>query len=128
MKNDQARFRACLLVLSATALLAEVDALAAVGDDAQLVSVSVPVGTQLMPGTVFTQTWTMKNIGTNTWTPGQSGYTINIQGTDSLGACRLVPNTISTAYHPSTTISSGQSIPPGGQATFSLSFVAPEAA
>jgi len=106
----------------------EVASFAAVGDDAQLISVSVQSGTQVMPRTVFTQTWTMKNVGTNTWTPGQSGYTMNILGTDSLGACRLVPNTISSAYHPSVTINSGQSIPPGGQATFSMSFIASEAA
>jgi Cell wall-associated hydrolases (invasion-associated proteins) len=109
-------------------VLVSVGARAAVGDDAQLVSVLVQTGTEVMPRTVFTQSWTLKNIGTNTWTPGQSGYTMNIQGTDSLGACRLVPNTVSSAYHPSATISSGQSIPPGGQATFKMSFLAPEAA
>jgi hypothetical protein len=127
MKREHAIFGEFLIVLCAMRLLGNFDALAAPGDDAQLLSVSIPDGTQVMPRMVFTQTWTMKNIGTNTWTPGQSGYTMNILGPDSLGACRLVPNTISTAYHPSTTISSGQSIPPGGQATFKLSFVAPEA-
>ena len=80
-----------------------------------------------MPRSIFTQTWTMKNIGTNTWSPGQSGYTLNIRGTDTLGAARVVPSSVSTAYHPSATINSGQSVPPGGQATFSMSFVAPEA-
>jgi cell wall-associated NlpC family hydrolase len=108
-------------------LLGKAAAVAAAGDDAQLVSVLVQAGAQVMPKTVFTQSWTMKNIGTNTWTPGQSGYTMNLVGTDSLGACRLTPNTVSTSYHPSATIRSGQSIPPGGQATFSLTFVAPEA-
>src|SRR5260370_37665340 len=128
MKIHQGRFRECAAFLCAITLLGIFDALAAVGDDAQLISVSVQAGTEVMPRTVLTQTWTMKNIGTNTWTPGQSGYTMNIQGIDSLGACRIVPNTISTAYHPSTTISSGQSIPPGEQAKLSMSFVAPEAA
>src|SRR4051812_32439762 len=115
------------LVFWSGVLLGMADGRAAVGEDAQLISVLVQTGTQVMPRTVFTQTWTMKNIGTNTWTPGQSGYTLNLLGTDSLAACRLTPNTVSTAYHPSATISSGQSVPPGAQATFSLSFVAPEA-
>jgi hypothetical protein len=130
MKCFQARLRAIFgrLVPSLIALLMSVVAKGAVGDDAQLISVLVQTGTQVIPRTVFTQTWTMKNIGTNTWTPGQSGYTMNIVGTDNMGACRLVPNTISSAYHPSTTIGSGQSVPPGGTATFSLSFVAPEVA
>src|SRR5205085_1222409 len=65
-------------------------------------------------------------IGTNTWSAGQSGYTLNLIGTDSLGAVRVSPNASSTAYHPSATISSGHSVPPGGQATFSMIFVAPE--
>jgi hypothetical protein len=99
----------------------------ALGDDAQLVSVSIPAGAAVMPRTTFTQTWTLKNIGTNTWSPGQSGYTLNMIGVDSLGTTRLVPNTVSHAYRPSATISSGQSVPPGGQAAFSLGFVAPEA-
>ena len=128
MKFCKARFRGYFVLLCSGVLLGRVNSFAAVGDDAQLVSVLIQTGTQVMPRTVFTQTWTMKNIGTNTWTPGQSGYTMNIVGTDSLAACRLVPNTVSSAYHASATISSGQPIPPGGQATFSLSFVAPEAA
>lgn len=129
MKNCKARLQELVGVLLCLSLLAgAAKGLAAVGDDAQITSVLIQTGAQVMPRTVFTQTWTMKNIGTNTWTPGQSGYTMNIVGTDSLAACRLVPNTISTAYHPSATISSGQSIPPGGQGSFSMSFVAPEAA
>jgi hypothetical protein len=99
----------------------------AVGDDAQLLSNSIPAGTEIMPRTVFTQTWTFRNIGTNTWTPGQSGYTLNIRGTDSLGATRITPNSVSTAYHPSATIKSGLSVPPGGLGLFSMTFIAPEA-
>jgi cell wall-associated NlpC family hydrolase len=128
MKSREERlpgcFRACLLC--SIVLLAAGEGMAAVGDDAQLISVLIQTGTQVMPRMVFTQSWTLKNIGTNIWTPGQSGYTMNLLGTDSLAACRLTPNTVSSAYHPSATIRSGQSIPPGGQATFSLSFVAPE--
>ena len=99
----------------------------AAGDDALLVSNSIPAGTQIMPRTVFTQTWTFQNTGTNTWTAGQSGYTLNIIGTDSLGATRVSPNSVSSAYHPSATISSGHSVAPGGLASFSMSFIAPEA-
>src|SRR6266481_8701077 len=128
MKRFEERIRgffktAALLSL----LLVNIATRAAVGDDAQLISVSIQTGTQVMPRTVLTQSWTLNNIGTNTWTPGQSGYTMNILGTDNLGACRLTANTVSSAYHPSATISSGQSVPPGGQATFKMSFVAPEA-
>jgi len=112
--------------LFAAALLARIDSFAA-GDDAQLVSSSIPAGAQVMPRTVFTQTWTFRNTGTNTWTPGQSGYTLNIRGTDSLGAIRVAPNSVSTAYHPSATVNSAQSVPPGGQASFSMAFIAPEA-
>jgi hypothetical protein len=112
--------------LLALAVLVRIDSVA-IGDDAQLISNAIPAGTQIMPRTVFTQTWTFRNTGTNTWTPGQSGYTLNIRGTDSLGAIRVTPNSVSTAYHPSTTISSGQSVPPGGQASFSMTFIAPEA-
>ena len=100
---------------------------AAVGDDAQLVSVSIPTGMQIMPRTVFTQTWTFKNTGTNTWTAGQSGYTLNIRSVDSLGAIRVVPNTLSSAYHPSATINSAHSVAPGAEGSYSMTFVAPEA-
>ncbi len=127
MKTWEPRVRGYLFLLCSSLLLENTDTFAAVGDDAQPMSVLVQTGTQVTPRTVFTQSWTLKNIGTNTWTPGQSGYTMNILGTDSLGACRLVPNTVSSAYHPSATISSGLSVPPGGQATFNMSFVAPEA-
>jgi len=128
VKKQTSRLRRYLrAVLCCSGLLAAVDVLGAVGDEAQLISVTVPAGSQVMPRTLFTQTWTLKNIGTNTWSPEQSGYTLNIRGTDSLGATRVVPNAISTAYHPSATINSGQSVAPGGQATFSLSCVAPEA-
>src|SRR5437016_497175 len=122
VKNHKKGFHRHLatLLFCSGLLLAGSDVFATVGDDAQLISVTVPAGTQIMPRTVFTQTWTLKNIGTNTWSPGQSGYTLNIRGSDSLGAARVVPNAVSTAYHPSAAINSGQSVPPNGQATFSM--------
>lgn len=96
-------------------------------DNAVLVSVSLPAGTQVMPRSVFTQTWTMKNTGTTTWTPGYSGHTMNIVGKDSLGA--VPPTAKSYASHTlSTTIGSGLSIAPGQQATFTMTFIAPETA
>ncbi len=100
----------------------------AAGDDAQLVSVSVPPGTQMMPRTVFTQTWTVQNTGTNTWSPGQSGYTLNLVGMDSLGAVPVFTNVHATWYLPSAIIGSGKSVPSGAQATFRMSFIAPETA
>ena len=79
-----------------------------------------------MPRTMFTQTWTMQNTGTTTWSAGQSGCTLNLVGMDSLGAISLFTNTHSTWYTPSAVISSGAAVPPGGQATFSISFITPE--
>lgn len=94
------------------------------GDAAQLISVSITNGTPVMPRTAFTQTWTMKNTGTTTWTPGNN-YTMNILGEDSLGAAPLSAKT--TASHTlSATIGSGTSVAPGGQATFTMTFIAPE--
>ena len=98
---------------------------AAAADNAQLLSVTVTNGTVLPPRTVFTQTWTMTNTGTTTWTPTFSGYTMNIVGTDSLGA--VPPAAKTYASHTlSTYIGSGASIPPGGKATFTMSFITPE--
>ncbi len=96
-------------------------------DAAQLISVSITNGTPMMPRTVFTQTWTMQNTGTTTWTPGFTGYTMDIVGEDSLGA---MPPSAKTFASPtlSTPIGSGASVAPGAQATFTMSFIAPETA
>ncbi|HEX3797917.1 MAG TPA: NBR1-Ig-like domain-containing protein [Verrucomicrobiae bacterium] len=94
-------------------------------DNAQLVSVSITNGTLVMPRTVFTQTWTMKNTGTTTWSPTFNGYTMNIVGEDSLGATPPAAKTFSS-HILSTFIGSGASVPPGGQATFTMSFIASE--
>ena len=95
------------------------------GDAAQLISDSITNGTPMLPRTVFTQTWTMKNTGTTTWSPGYSGYTMNVVGEDSLGA--VPPSAKPYASHTlSTTIGSGASVAPGAQATFTMSFIAPE--
>jgi hypothetical protein len=95
------------------------------GDSAQLISVSITNGTPMMPRTVFTQTWTMKNTGTTTWSPTYNGHTMNILGEDSLGAVPLTAK--SYASHTlSATIGSGAAVVPGAQATFTMSFIAPE--
>ena len=95
------------------------------GDAAQLVSVSITNGTPLLPRTLFTQTWTLKNTGTTTWSPTFSGYTMNILGADSLGVVPLTNKPYKSSY-PSAPIGGGASVAPGAQATFSLSFIAPE--
>ncbi len=74
------------------------------------------------------QSWTLQNTGTTTWTNTQNGYTLNIVSLDSLGAIPLTTNEYSsTAHHPSTIIT-GKNVAPGGQATFNMDFIAPEAA
>jgi len=90
------------------------------GDAAQLVSVSITNGTPMMPRTVFTQTWTMKNTGTTTWTPTFSGYTMNILGEDSLGAVPLTNKPYKSSY-PSAPIGSSASVAPGKNASRSFS-------
>jgi hypothetical protein len=97
-------------------------------DNAALISVSIPANTTVMPRTTFVQTWTVQNTGTTTWTAGQSGYTFNLVSRDSLGAVPLFTNTSGSWYIPSAIIGSGKSVAPGAEATFSVSFIAPEAA
>ena len=128
VKNHQHRHRVVTgaILFGLGMLMGTVDTFA--GDNAQLISVSVQPGTQVMPRTVFTQTWTMQNTGTTTWSPGHSGYTLNLLGKDCLAAVPFAPKTSSTGYIPTAAIGSGQSVGPGGQATFSMSFIAPEAA
>ena len=96
------------------------------GDAAQLISVAITNGTLMRPRTVFTQTWTMKNTGTNTWTPGYSGYTMKIVGEDGLGAVPASAVTFASRTV-SAAIAGGTPVAPGATATFSLSFIAPEA-
>jgi hypothetical protein len=80
----------------------------------------------MMPRTVFTQSWTFQNTGTTTWSPGGSGYTLNLlTNNDCLGGMPSTNKTY-TSHTLSTTIGSGKSVAPGGQASFSMSFTAPE--
>src|ERR1017187_5155166 len=84
-------------------------------DNAGLVSISVQAGTPMTPSTVFTQTWTMQNTGTTTWSPGTSGYTLNLAVKDSLGVVPLSANSTSKRYIPYAIIGSGGSVAPGAQ-------------
>jgi hypothetical protein len=95
-------------------------------DNAQLLSMSIASNASVMPRSIFTETWTFQNTGTTTWTPTSSGYTLNMVGLDSLGAIPMTAHTSGT-HVPSAIIGSGQSIPPGGTATFTIMFIAPEA-
>jgi hypothetical protein len=128
MNNHENRLRGHIgaLLVCLGVLMGSFDTFAA--DSAVLISVSVPTNTQVMPGTMFTQTWILQNTGTTTWSPKQSGYTLNLVGKDSLGAVPLFTNDSSTWYIPTAIIGSGKSVAPGAQAAFSMSFIAPEAA
>ena len=96
-------------------------------DNAQLLSVSLAAGTYAMPRTTFIQTWTMTNTGITTWTPGPSGYTLNLVGLDSLGAIPF-SNNLSAWCIPMASLQNGAPVPPGGVGVFSMMFIAPEAA
>ena len=95
------------------------------GDAATLVSQTVAAGAQEYAGEFFLQTWAIENTGTTTWSPGTSGYTMNLVGTDVLG---VTPATPTTASHPLTVIDSGKSVAPGDTANFSMWCIAPETA
>ncbi|MGH7952297.1 MAG: NBR1-Ig-like domain-containing protein, partial [Limisphaerales bacterium] len=127
MKNRQNKVcgRIVTLLFCLPMLMGNFDVFA--GDNAELISVSVPAGTQIMPRAVFTQTWTFQNTGTTAWSPTYSGYTLNMIGEDSLGAVSLVAKPYVSSY-PSATIGSDKSVAPEAKAAFTMSFIAPEAA
>ena len=79
-------------------------------DNAQLLSVSLAAGTYAMPRTTFIQTWTMTNTGITTWTPGPSGYTLNLVGLDSLGAIPF-SNNLSAWCIPMASLQNGAPVP-----------------
>jgi len=118
---------ACLLALGM--LAGSMGALA--GDSAVLISQTVTNGTPVMPRTVFTQTWTFANVGTTTWSPTFSGYTLNIlTNNNGLNDCLGGVPTTNKTYQSATLsacIDSGQSVARGEPATFTMSFIAPEA-
>jgi hypothetical protein len=114
------------LLFAACLLLGLARGQAAVGNDAQLVSVSIQPGTEVAARTTFVQTWTFLNTGTNTWTPGRDGYTLNLLGMDGLGAVPLLTNSDSSLYQLAAVLNSGKSVAPGAQGSYRMSFIAPE--
>src|SRR5580704_147232 len=96
------------------------------GDAAVLLSSNIPAGTPMVPRTIFTASWTFTNTGTTTWTATQNGYTLNMRSNDSIGALLNFTNANSSVYDPKCVISSGKSVAPGGQATYTMSFIVPE--
>jgi cell wall-associated NlpC family hydrolase len=125
MKNHGNRLREAIGALFFCLGLVPVCFEAVAADNAELISVSVPTNTPVAPGSMFTQSWILQNTGTTTWSPGPSGYTLNMVGLDSLGALPLFTNSGGT-QRPSAIIGSGKSVAPGAQATFSIMFIAPE--
>lgn len=80
-------------------------------DDATFISdVTIPDGTQLAPGTVFTKTWKIQNSGTCTWT---SGYGVAFSSGSIMGATS--PQSLAV-----------DSVPPGGSVDISIEMTAPE--
>jgi hypothetical protein len=121
--NQSVQVSACSAVL----LLATVWQ-AGASDGASFVSETTLTNAVMAPGQTFTNTWTMKNPGTTTWSAGANGYTLNLAGTDSLGAVPLFARTSGAVYLPIATNNSGSSVAPGATATFSMYFIAPETA
>jgi Ig-like domain from next to BRCA1 gene len=127
---DAARFRVYFGLFVCFEMLAA-GSRALAGDNAAVLSVSITNGTSVVPRSFFTQTWTFTNTGTTTWTPGRNGYTLDMIGLDSLGCIPLITNTNAAAptYHfPRAAINSGNNVAPGQTASYSLNFIAPEAA
>ncbi len=97
------------------------------GDNAELISMSITNGTQVTPRSVYTETWTFQNTGTTTWEATSAGYTFNLISLDSLGVMQLFTNG-GGWYGVSAIIGGGQNIAPGQTGSFSVEFIAPEAA
>ena len=74
--------------------------------------VTIPDGTVFEPGKVFTKTWSLKNVGTCTWT---SGYDIVFYSGDAMGAPSAVQITTGT-------------IAPGQTVEVSVNLTAPSSA
>ena len=121
--NRSVQIPACCAVLFLATVLQ-----ASASDGASFVSEIIFTNAVMAPGQTFTQTWTMQNTGTTTWSAGANGYTLNLAGTDTLGAVPLFARTSGAVYLPCGTINSGSSVAPGATATFSMSFIAPETA
>jgi hypothetical protein len=65
-----------------------------------ITDVTIPDNTYITPGTTFTKTWSIKNIGTCTW---GTGYALAFDHGDQMGGATTVP--ITTTVAPQSTIS-----------------------
>jgi hypothetical protein len=126
MKNHHIRFRIRLVVVVLCLGMAMSNRCFA-QYAASLVSQSVTNNTPIAARTVFTQTWTFQNTGTITWTPTPTGCTLDLTNEDCLGAISPCTNSSGTYHFPRANIVSGKNVTPGGQATFQMTFIAPEA-
>jgi len=93
---------------SATATLSPGTPGAGTVNQAQWVSQSVADGTVFAPGKTFTMTWTLKNVGTSTWT---ARYMLRFFSGDAFGAPRENPI--------------GQEVLPGGTVDITVQMAAP---
>jgi hypothetical protein len=71
-----------------TSTLATGTSAAATDNRAEWVSQSVADDTSFAPGETFTMTWTLKNVGTSTWT---ADFMLRFYSGDTFGAAREVP-------------------------------------
>jgi hypothetical protein len=94
--------------------------------NASLISQTVATNTTELPGAFFSQTWTLKNTGTTTWTSGASGYKLALVGSDSLGVSSPTADGVSGYYHPAAIINGGGTVAANATATFTMSCIAPE--
>jgi len=74
--------------LQSTATNTPTPSVTAICDKTQFISETIPDGTVFAPGTSFTKTWRVKNIGDCTWT---SAYAIVFDSGNHLGAPDAIP-------------------------------------
>jgi hypothetical protein len=124
---NKLRAHTSVLLFFLALLMADSSAFALL-NNAQLISVTITNNTPIAPRTIFTQIWTMKNTGTATWKTNTSGCTLNMVGTDCLGALPVCTNSSSTFFLPMAVLNTNQSVAPNFEASFTMMFIAPEAA
>lgn len=83
-----------------------------VPDSAIVVAETLAQGATVLAGSSVTQTWTVKNTGTDTWSAG-NGYAVTFDSGDQLGATATVE------------LPPGTTVPWGQEVDFSITFSAP---
>lgn len=78
-------------------------------DQAAFVDETIPDGSQFPPGTIFTKTWTLRNVGSCTW---NADYDVVFSSGNRMNA----PDVIALAK---------ESVPPGSSVTISIPFTTP---